>query len=206
MLRARLIAGVPADVIGSLSGLTEGRFPVYAHARYADDMSVAKAAKKVGVNQNAAQLVESSAKRKGINIFAKAGSPVIAVNDGVIKKMGNSKKLGRFIVLQDVYGNQYTYSGLGELSRVYPVPKNELRPARPRPRRLRQRVRRAVDAHREAAEADRARQRRPAEAHLAPSKPASTAKSSSSSKSKKPRRSPSPRPKCASPRRPSSSA
>jgi hypothetical protein len=126
MLRARLIAGVPADVIGSLSGLTEGRFPVYAHARYADDMSVAKASKKVKVNQNAAQLIESSAKRKGINIFAKSGAPVIAVQDGVIKKMGNSKKLGRFIVLQDAYGNQYTYSGLGELSHVYPVPKTSL--------------------------------------------------------------------------------
>ena len=63
------------------------------------------------MNQNAAQLIESSAKRKGINIFAKAGSPVIAVNDGVIKKMGTSKKLGSYIVLQDVYGNQYTYSG-----------------------------------------------------------------------------------------------
>ncbi|HYN49583.1 MAG TPA: lytic transglycosylase domain-containing protein, partial [Thermoleophilaceae bacterium] len=30
LLRARLIAGVPADLIGSLTGLTEGRFPVYA--------------------------------------------------------------------------------------------------------------------------------------------------------------------------------
>ena len=126
ILRARLIAGVPADVIGSLTGLTEGRFPVYAHARYADDMAVAKAGKKVKVNQNAAQLIESSVQRKGINIFAKKGSPVIAVNDGVIKKMGNSKKLGRFIVLQDAYGNQFTYSGLGELAHVYPVPKNSV--------------------------------------------------------------------------------
>jgi hypothetical protein len=126
MLRARLIAGVPEDVIGSLSGLTEGRFPVYAHARYADDMSVAKASKKVHVNQNAAQLIESSAKRKGINIFAKAGAPVIAVNDGVIKKLGTSPKLGKYVVLQDVYGNQYTYSGLGDLSRVYPVPKTSV--------------------------------------------------------------------------------
>ena len=32
LLRARLIAGVPADLIGSLTGLTEGRFPVYARA------------------------------------------------------------------------------------------------------------------------------------------------------------------------------
>ena len=35
MLRARLIAGVPADLVGSLTGLTEGRFPVAARARYA---------------------------------------------------------------------------------------------------------------------------------------------------------------------------
>ena len=38
LLRARLIAGVPADLVGSLTGLTEGRFPVYARARYADDL------------------------------------------------------------------------------------------------------------------------------------------------------------------------
>ena len=39
LLRARLIAGVPADLIGSLTGLTEGRFPVFARARYADDIA-----------------------------------------------------------------------------------------------------------------------------------------------------------------------
>src|SRR3954468_14469778 len=39
LLRSKLIAGVPPDVIGSLTGLTEGRFPVYAHARYADDVT-----------------------------------------------------------------------------------------------------------------------------------------------------------------------
>ena len=43
MLRARLIAGVPADLIGSLTGLTEGRFPVAARARYADDLQEAEA-------------------------------------------------------------------------------------------------------------------------------------------------------------------
>ena len=42
MLRARLIAGVPADLVGSLTGLTEGRFPVYARARYADDLAEAE--------------------------------------------------------------------------------------------------------------------------------------------------------------------
>ncbi|HEY2603331.1 MAG TPA: lytic murein transglycosylase [Thermoleophilaceae bacterium] len=130
MLRARLIAGVPPDVIGSLSGLTEGRFPVYAHARYADDIQIAKSTKKVNAGRNASQLIESSAKRKGINIFARKGAPVIAVNDGVIKKMGTSKKLGKYVVLQDVYGNQYTYSQLGSLARLYPVPKNSMKPSK----------------------------------------------------------------------------
>jgi murein DD-endopeptidase MepM/ murein hydrolase activator NlpD len=130
MLRARLIAGVPPDVIGSLSGLTEGRFPVYAHARYADDIAIAESKKKVNAGQNAAQLVESSAKRKGINIFARKGAPVIAVQDGVIKNMGTSKTLGNFVTLQDVYGNQYTYSHLGSLASVYPVPKNNLKPSK----------------------------------------------------------------------------
>jgi murein DD-endopeptidase MepM/ murein hydrolase activator NlpD len=130
MLRARLIAGVPPDVIGSLSGLTEGRFPVYAHARYADDIAIAKSTKKVNAGRNAAQLIESSAKRKGINIFARKGAPVIAVNDGVIKKMGTSKRLGKYVVLQDVYGNQYTYSQLGSLAHLYPVPKNTAKPSK----------------------------------------------------------------------------
>ena len=39
MLRARLIAGLPADLVGSLTGLTQAHFPVYAKARYADDVS-----------------------------------------------------------------------------------------------------------------------------------------------------------------------
>jgi hypothetical protein len=130
MLRARLIAGVPPQVIGSLSGLTEGRFPVYAHARYADDIEIAKSHKKVNAGKNAAELIQSSAQRRGINIFARKGAPVIAVQDGVIKNMGHSKTLGNFVTLQDVYGNQYTYSQLGSLSRVYPVPKSELQPSK----------------------------------------------------------------------------
>jgi len=129
MLRARLIAGVPPQVIGSLSGLTEGRFPVYAHARYADDIAIAQSKKKVNTGKNAAELIQSSAKRKGINIFARKGAPVIAVQDGVIKNMGHSNRLGNFVTLQDVYGNQYTYSQLGSLAHVYPVPKNDLKPS-----------------------------------------------------------------------------
>ena len=38
-MRARMIAGLPADLVGSLTGLTQGHFPVHAKARYADDLA-----------------------------------------------------------------------------------------------------------------------------------------------------------------------
>ena len=38
-MRARVISGLPADLVGSLTGLTQGHFPVHARARYADDLA-----------------------------------------------------------------------------------------------------------------------------------------------------------------------
>jgi hypothetical protein len=92
LLYARAYARLPDDLVSSLTGLTEGaHFPVAADARYAGDEA------------------------PGIDIFSRRGAPIVAVNDGVIKKMGKSKKLGRFIVLQDAYGNRFTYTQLGRI-------------------------------------------------------------------------------------------
>ena len=126
LMRARLIGGLPADLVGSLTGLTQGHFPVHAKARYADDISdTAIAKKRIKKGQNAALPVTSSSTRRGINVFAKAGSPVIAVQDGKIVKMGRTDRLGKFIQLRDVYGNTYTYAHLKKLSLAYPVPKEK---------------------------------------------------------------------------------
>ena len=38
LLRARVIGGMPADLVGSLTGLTQGHFPVAARATYADEL------------------------------------------------------------------------------------------------------------------------------------------------------------------------
>ena len=131
LLRARLIAGMPADLVGSLTGLTEGRFPVAARARYADDITEREAIRRVRVGENAANLVESDDQRRHIEIYAQKGSPVVATNDGVIKKIGESPRLGRYVVLQDVYGNSYTYSGLGEVAEHYPVLREDATDVRP---------------------------------------------------------------------------
>jgi hypothetical protein len=99
MLRARLIGGLPDDLVGALTGLTQAHFPVAARAVYADDGAAA------------------------IDIYSRPGAPVIAVNDGVVRRIGESKRLGRYVVLEDVYGNAYTYAHLGKVAPSYPTPK-----------------------------------------------------------------------------------
>jgi hypothetical protein len=129
VLRARLIAGLPADLVGSLTGLTEGRFPIAARAQYADDLAEKAATKKVKKGHNAANVIEANDTRRGIDIFAKKDSPVVAVNDGVIKRIGRKKSDGSlFVQLTDAYGNQYTYENLGSVAEYYPVPKDETDP------------------------------------------------------------------------------
>ena len=123
LLYARAYGKLPTDLVSSLTGLTEGaHYPIAADARYADDISARAALKRSEPGSresfgNAAEVISSSPTRRGINIFAAAGAPVVAVNDGIIRKSGNSKALGKFVVLEDTYGNRYTYAKLGELVR-----------------------------------------------------------------------------------------
>jgi hypothetical protein len=105
LLRARLIAGIPSDLTGSLTGLTEGRFPVYARASYADDISERVTLMRVARDANAAQIEASDVERRGIEIYTREGARVIAVNDGVVKEIGRDG-MGHFVTLQDVYGNR----------------------------------------------------------------------------------------------------
>jgi hypothetical protein len=118
LLYARAYGKLPADLVGSLTGLTEGaHFPVAANARYADDISARASLKKSTAGNGAAEVISSSPTRRGINIFSHQGAPVVAINDGVIRKIGSSAKLGKYLVLEDTYGNRYTYAELGALVR-----------------------------------------------------------------------------------------
>jgi murein DD-endopeptidase MepM/ murein hydrolase activator NlpD len=125
LMRARLIGGLPSDLVGSLTGLTQGHFPVSAKATYADDLSERSLNRKIAKGHNAALPVEANTSRRGINVYAKAGSPAIATQDGRIVNIGRTKRLGRFIQLQDVYGNTYTYAHLKKVAAAYAVPKQQ---------------------------------------------------------------------------------
>jgi len=128
LLYAEQYGDLPSGLIDAVTGLTEGaHFPVAAKARYADDISEREAAKRAtpqkGSTGNAADVIGESPTRRGINIYAAKDAPVVAVNDGVISEIGKTKKLGRYIVLQDAYGNEFTYAELGSVSPVVPAPR-----------------------------------------------------------------------------------
>jgi hypothetical protein len=122
LLRAKLIGGMPGQLVGALTGLVEGHFPVAAPSKYADDQ-VEQLAKRHVRSANAAIAIDSDPTARGVAIYAKRGSPVIAVNDGKVVKMGRSAQLGRYLELQDATGNVYTYANLGSIPKEYPVPK-----------------------------------------------------------------------------------
>jgi hypothetical protein len=123
LMRARLIGGLPSNLVGSLTGLTQGMFPVGAKARYADDLDEAEASKRVAKGRNASLPVESDDNRRGIDVYSRPGAAAVAVQDGKIVKMGQTRRLGKFIQLRDAYGNTYTYARLKKLADRHPVPK-----------------------------------------------------------------------------------
>ncbi|HEV2785635.1 MAG TPA: peptidoglycan DD-metalloendopeptidase family protein, partial [Solirubrobacteraceae bacterium] len=102
--RARFVAGLPSDLVGSLTGLAQGRSPVAARARY---------------NRRGA----GGRPRRGVRILADSGTPVVAVQDGEIVRVGTSPRLGRFVMLRDAYGNTYTYGHLARTARSVLVAK-----------------------------------------------------------------------------------
>ncbi|MEV4422955.1 lytic murein transglycosylase [Patulibacter sp. NPDC049589] len=122
MLRARLVSGLPEDLVGSLTGLTQGVFPVAAKTQYVGDDSNRKARATATAGEDAARSVETTS-RSSIDLFAKAGAPAIAVQDGTVTDVGENAELGRFVTLRDVYGNTYTYANLKKVSALYPVAK-----------------------------------------------------------------------------------
>ena len=118
LLRAQVIGGLPSNLVGSLTGLTQGRFPIQAKATYAGQLERTRKRMRQG---NAAMVVEPTG-RRGIRIFSRDGR----AGDRRQRRADREdrrvrKRLGRFVVLQDVYGNTYTYGHLGPRRQALPV-------------------------------------------------------------------------------------
>ncbi len=49
---------------------------------------------------------------------------VVAVQNGRVVQIGSSAALGRYLVLRDVYGDVFTYAGLGHIAPTYQLPRS----------------------------------------------------------------------------------
>lgn len=111
LLRAQLLDGMPAQLLDTVSSLTEARFPVHAPAHFSDGFPTVPATTPGHPERT---LVAST-------IYSQPDAPVIAVQDGTIAAIGSTPTLGRYVVLRDDYGNTYTYGELGSVATLYPV-------------------------------------------------------------------------------------
>jgi Transglycosylase SLT domain len=113
MLRAQLLGGTPAQLLGAVTGLTEARFPVHAPSHYSDGFAT--------VPSSGPSTTGAPRTLVGTTIYSQPGAPVIAVQDGEITESGVTPSLGRYVTLRDAYGNTYTYAELGSVATLYPV-------------------------------------------------------------------------------------
>jgi soluble lytic murein transglycosylase-like protein len=63
-----------------------------------------------------------------VDLMSAPNATVVAAQDGRVVKLGSSKKLGRYLILRDVYGDVFTYAGLGSIASHYPKPKKPKTP------------------------------------------------------------------------------
>ena len=54
-----------------------------------------------------------------VELLGDPGAPVVAAEDGRIEHLGHSHALGRYLVLRDIYGDVFTYAGLGSIAPRY---------------------------------------------------------------------------------------
>jgi len=63
-----------------------------------------------------------------VDLTSAPNASVVAAQDGRVVKLGSSKKLGKYLILRDVYGDVFTYAGLGSIASHYPRPKTPKAP------------------------------------------------------------------------------
>ena len=144
-LRAKLIAHYPSSVIATLTGLAEGETPVKDALATGEEVVRAEGASPtplsaagdatatrpgssgLGVAPTPQQSAKAAARRprkqRFADLSAPAGKPVVAVQDGKILAIGRSRSLGRYLVIRDIFGDVFTYAGLGSIAKTYVAPK-----------------------------------------------------------------------------------
>ncbi len=65
----------------------------------------------------------ASAAPQFVELMSAPNASVVAVQDGRILGLGSSHRLGKYVILRDIYGDVFTYAGLGSIAPHYRLPK-----------------------------------------------------------------------------------
>ena len=57
-----------------------------------------------------------------LDLMSSPSATVVAVQDGRIVRIGETRELGKYVILRDVYGDVFTYAGLGSIAPTYTLP------------------------------------------------------------------------------------
>ncbi len=150
LLRAKLISTYPQSVIQTLTGLVDDRPPVTGRPVVLGPLNASLSTPPPSSSATPAQPKPSSTpgsvapptptaaaaiatssptRSKGspklIDLLSAPHAAVVAVQDGRIVKIGASRKLGLYVILEDLYGDRFTYAGLGSLAKSYRLGKPE---------------------------------------------------------------------------------
>ena len=124
--RAEAIAAMPTAMVGALTGLADGRFPVRGDAAYDGALDRDSAIQKVRSGESPARVVEDSEERDYTDIEGEPRAKVISVSDGVVQRVITTERgRRRGLVIEDSYGNRYSYYGIARMSRGFHVPGRE---------------------------------------------------------------------------------
>jgi soluble lytic murein transglycosylase-like protein len=143
LLRAKLISAYPKAIIATLTGLVDGRPPVTGpHVAWVklptEPQSSSSATAEATLasaghgpapagHATSPQAVAAAAASAGrpqlVELTSVANAQAVAVDSGRIVKLGASSKLGKYVVLRDVYGDVFTYAALGSLAQTYSLPR-----------------------------------------------------------------------------------
>jgi membrane-bound lytic murein transglycosylase B len=104
-----------------------------AAATTADSGASAAAAGLPGSAPAPAPTAAASAEAKGaekadaaprfVELMSAPNASVVAVQDGLVLGLGRSHRLGKYVILRDIYGDVFTYAGLGSIAPRYRLPK-----------------------------------------------------------------------------------
>ncbi len=131
LLRAKLISTYPKPVIATLTSLADGRLPLTGghvawealHPRTSSSPSTATANAKALAPAAAAAAATGLDAGQLVDVRGARTATVVAAREGRIVGLGSSRKLGSYVLLRDLHGDLFTYSGLGGVAASYIVAK-----------------------------------------------------------------------------------